>query len=632
LNRKPPKRELDKSALQFKPLPENKNNKNRERKTLSMDERPQTWQEAGIRVDPSRTGQVTMRCPQCSEGRKSENKSKKCLSVNVAKGAWYCHNCPFRGFLASYKAEHHGEKKYTRPRYSLDDTPNEVMEKWFLERGIPPRVVRYNKIKFTTASMPQTGKAECCIAFPYFVGGEVVNVKYRTIKGKVGKIETRKDKLFRMESGAELVMWGLDEIDTNEPVTIVEGELDRLALLAAGVENVLSIPNGAPPVGAKMNLAYLEHAEPWLKACKEIKLAGDMDAPGKNLTAELIRRLDPLKCWTVTWPDGCKDGNDTLMKYGADKVRECVECADRVPIEGAYEISEIYDESLASYDRGRIPGVDPGWPRLAELYRPRPGDLTIITGVPSCGKSSLAMALLINLAHMHGWKSLIFAPENLPLDEYAGSLAEIYLGKPYDANKPGRMTKAEFSEALRWMNEYFVLLNPPDKKCTFDALLEYGRQFVYRRGINAMLIDPFNEVPQTDDQNEHKYIEQSLSKCRRFCRVNGVHGFIVAHPTKVKPNAADGSVPVIKPYDISGSSSWYNKADNILSLYRKKEKPDDPVKVHVQKIRFRWAGKLGEMGLYYDTRTGRWSESAHSWNLPPGIVYQDYSEGDYREV
>lgn len=46
--------------------------------------------------------------------------------------------------------------------------------------------------------------------------------------------------------GAEKVMYGLDDVAGQEEIIIVEGEMDKLALLEAGIANVLSVPDGAP--------------------------------------------------------------------------------------------------------------------------------------------------------------------------------------------------------------------------------------------------------------------------------------------------------------------------------------------------------------------------------------------------
>jgi twinkle protein len=92
------------------------------------------------------------------------------------------------------------------------------------------------------------------------------------------------------------------------------------------------------------------------------------------------------------------------------------------------------------------------------------------------------------------------------------------------------------------------------------------------------------------------YISRQLTKIRRFARFNGIHIWIVAHPTKLIKNA-DGNYDPPTMYDISGGAHWRNKADNGLCVYRDFE--NNHTTVFVQKIRFREIGKLGECGFKY---------------------------------
>lgn len=46
--------------------------------------------------------------------------------------------------------------------------------------------------------------------------------------------------------GAEKILYGLDDVAGQEEIIIVEGEMDKLAMLEAGITNVVSVPDGAP--------------------------------------------------------------------------------------------------------------------------------------------------------------------------------------------------------------------------------------------------------------------------------------------------------------------------------------------------------------------------------------------------
>jgi twinkle protein len=59
-------------------------------------------------------------------------------------------------------------------------------------------------------------------------------------------------------------------------------------------------------------------------------------------------------------------------------------------------------------------------------------------------------------------------------------------------------------------------------------------------------------------------------------------------------------------YDIAGSANWFNKIDNGLSIYR--DYDTGIVDVYVQKIRFKFIGKIGRAGFQWDKFTGKYNE------------------------
>jgi twinkle protein len=124
------------------------------------------------------------------------------------------------------------------------------------------------------------------------------------------------------------------------------------------------------------------------------------------------------------------------------------------------------------------------------------------------------------------------------------------------------------------------------------------------------VVDPWNELDHQRPAGltETEYISQSLTKIRYFARKHGVHVWVVAHPAKLEKDGK-GNYPVVRPYDISGSAHWYNKADNCISVWRNLQETKDPVQVHVQKIRFKSIGRIGRVLFDYDITTGRYKES-----------------------
>lgn len=84
--------------------------------------------------------------------------------------------------------------------------------------------------------------------------------------------------------------------------------------------------------------------------------------------------------------------------------------------------------------------------------------------------------------------------------------------------------------------------------------------------------------------------------------------WVVAHPKKLQKKD-DGEYPVPTPYDISGSAHWRNKADVCVSVWRSMEPGAMPgVEVHIQKVRNKNLGSLGNTFLHWQKSTGIFSE------------------------
>lgn len=549
-----------------------------------------TFQDYGIQLKPGASGEVKTTCPQCSHTRKKKN--YPCLNVNIDKGVWNCWHCSWSGTLK------HGEqqrpevrKTYIKPEYAAPKVTN-TLEDWFSKRGITKLVIDRNLIGVGDVWFPQVEEERNCITFPYLRGDEVINIKYRT-----------RDKLFRMASGAERVLYGLNDIA--ETLYWVEGEIDKLSVEVAGFKNCVSVPDGAPAPESKSYGSKFDFlGETTLETVKKHIIAVDSDAPGRRLEEELIRRLGEEKCYVVRWPDGCKDANDVLVKLGKDELAEILSNPEPLPIVGAHTLSDFHEAFVDLYERGDPPGFSTGWKEVDACYTVRPGDLTVVTGIPNSGKSEFIDAMMVNMAANLGWSFGVFSAENWPITEHAKKLAEKYIGKPFGIGRTERMTHTERDVSETWISKHFHFVQPESP--SIEAILRVMRQLVLRHGIRGMVIDPWNEIEHSrpESMSETEYIGSVLSEIRRFARSHLLHAWLVAHPTKLRKEP-DGSYPVPTPYDISGSANWRNKADCCLSIWRDlSPMSSNSVQVHIQKIRHKSVGQLGMAEVFYDRVTG----------------------------
>jgi twinkle protein len=267
-------------------------------------------------------------------------------------------------------------------------------------------------------------------------------------------------------------------------------------------------------------------------------------------------------------------------------------------------------ESLRElWDDGLPPGDKTGWPSLDALYTVAPGQLTIVTGWPSSGKSEWVDALLINLSRQ-GWKFAVFSPENQPIKLHVAKMLEKLSGKPFGAGPTERIRRDEVAEYIDELGRSFAFVQAENESPTIEAILLAGWDWLSAcEGKRGFVIDPYNEIEHWRPQgmSETEYISKLLSTIRNFARANDIHIWLVAHPQKLKRE--EGKLPIPTPDTISGSQNFWNKADNALTVWRDLNNLDSrDVTIFVQKVRFKHIGKIGSVILQWDRISGRYHE------------------------
>lgn len=284
------------------------------------------------------------------------------------------------------------------------------------------------------------------------------------------------------------------------------------------------------------------------------------------------------------------------------------------PLPGIFRPRDLRDELLELYRQGRQAGVSTGWEQLTELYTVKKQQFTVLTGIPGSGKSAMLDALLVNLALLHGWKFAVCSLETQPLQVHMSMIAEIYLGEPFNAGPTPRMSEASLEKALNWIDKHFIFVLPDEKNRTLEGVID----LVSELDVEGVVIDPWNELEHRRPMNmsETEYVSHALSRMRHHARLFEQHWWLVAHPTKLQKDKSSGKYLVPTLYDISGSAHFRNKADFGLVAWRDAENPEGPTTIYVQKVRFRWCGKIGQCDLYFDKVTGRYSERANVYAMP----------------
>lgn len=245
-------------------------------------------------------------CPVCQK-----TKDNPCFSVNIKSGMYMCHATGESGHIDKFpeiKKEleiESTDSNYVKKEKVINDfseliiNSNPLNEKWYeylKGRGIENRD-NINKLV-------RLGKYESMM-IPVTDGQKVVGVKYRSL-----------DKKLWSEKGScldYLLNW--QNIEDFEYLIIVEGEIDLLSALEAGVMNTVSLPSGAT------NLKCIEEQKIWLTRFKKIILALDDDMPGNDARDKIAKLLaDTGIPIFKTFFHKRKDINEVLTKSDKETV------------------------------------------------------------------------------------------------------------------------------------------------------------------------------------------------------------------------------------------------------------------------------------------------------------------------
>ena len=524
-------------------------------------------------------------CPWSSECRKPENQKKKCSSYDWERGLGTCHNCNTSFQLHTYQRKGASEKVYVRPQSTSVPKVETKVEQWFETRGISARTLADLQVGEGAEWMPQTGKSENTIHFNYYMGDQLINVKYR---------DGRKN--FKLYKGAEKIFYNINSIVGYDSCIIVEGEMDVLAMHEAGIKNVISVPNGATL--NSNNLDYLDNCIDYLEDKTEIILALDTDEPGQALKQEFIRRLGAEVCYLVDFGD-CKDANEYLLKHGKDDLRSVINSCKQVPLEGVSTLYDIEDELKDFVQNGFKPGFQVGLPNFDKIFSTYTGQFITVTGIPSSGKSDFVDQMVVGYNNNYGWKTAYASPENQPTYLHAHKLMRKHW---QDMPTPGDIGGQQWKKVADHVNDNYFFIDMD--RYTLESVLRKGAELVKRKGIKCLVIDPFNKVRDTNAQSDdvNRYTMDYLQKIEIFAKKYDVLVFIVAHPTKMyKGN--DGKIEEPTMYNIKGGGEWYDASYHGLLVHRDYEAKT--TKVKVLKVKFQNLGENGaETHFTWEPKSG----------------------------
>lgn len=568
------------------------------------------------------------------------------LDVFMYKGATYAEACKKLFELAEmpYSFGELGVKTKRHYRYphEVPCTDKSKVYAYFEQRKIS---------RETLDALDVRQDSEGNAVFNYYDTNDVLTmVKYKPSH----KVQHGQAKCWcQQNSDTAPLLFNMNRINVNSPLLICEGEPDCLSAIEAGFKNAVSVPLGSS------NLHWIDENLEWLDQFESIIICADNDDAGVKMQKECVPRLGSWRTKVVDIPAipigntgrVTKDLNEILYVCGKDKVLELILDAKDSPVPSVADLSDVEPTEYEDVD-----GVTTGLKAIDdELMRLFFGTLTIVSGQPGSGKSSLLTQLACNSLDNDigtwlfsgelpngvekSWFNYIFAgPRNI-------TDAISRRGNPY--KKISTTTLAEINKTYK--GRWHIYRDDYDN--TLDKLIASMTDTVRKYGARCLILDNFMCIDTETSEEELRSQTDTIKKLIKFAKKYQVAVILVCHPRKMDAGTNVGI------YDIAGTSNIVNLAHRTIGLrrvtdaerenaakYSEKRRQLLKYDVIVTIVKDRMFGRQNiDVGLYYDPASRRFFsdmdeyDRRFSWDkkeykeplpLPPQLLAEERASED----
>lgn len=426
-------------------------------------------------------------------------------------------------------------KTYARPsRQDVTALPPQIAQ-WLAEvRKIGPEAAK----RFKLASR------KGALMFPYLRDGELVAAKYRKVPAKE----------FFVDADCEPCLFGWQALTGRErSVVLCEGELDALAFAEYGIP-ALSVPFGGGK-GAKQS-QWIESEFDRLAQFDTLFLAMDDDGPGKEATAEIVKRLGRERCRIVTLPH--KDANECLMRgVSRETLLQSLTASKTQDPDQLQQASSYGDALVAEFATrtGEEKGVRLPFDKAGNRVILRDGEVSLWLGVNGHGKSQgMGQVMLGALCQqtLCCAASMEFKPVKWLKRMVRQATANEFPSPAY------------VRHVANWFHDKLWVFNVVNQAKT-DVILEVFAYAARRYGVKFFLIDNLQKCGFADDDyaGQKAFVDALTS----FARDYDVHVALVHHMRKGESEEKPGG-----KMDAKGSGGITDMVDTVGIWWRNKPK------------------------------------------------------------
>lgn len=224
-------------------------------------------------------------------------------------------------------------------------------------------------------------------------------------------------------------------------------------------------------------------------------------------------------------------------------------------------------------------GLTTGFRDVDEYFRFKPNSLNIGLGYDGVGKSVFMLTMAAASHVIHDWKWGMIMPENRTAMSRR-RLVETLSGRTIESFKESPILFDKYLQQAR--DAFYIISNK--KHYSIKDVIEMGKRLYEERGINALLIDPYNFFKV--EGNGYSYNNEVLSELRVFaeeyCAV-----YIMAHPSSTSPRTNLDEYGYLLPpskYSIQGGADFPYRVDDFFIVHRVVNHTDNEVKRTMQFI------------------------------------------------